>query len=141
MPESYKNYPNRSFYTINHLKITSFPSDFWPFSGVSARAPAGKQRSARLDPENGRFRWDFARRIAFPGQIFTAFQPDGYFPDPKRGFRAPKVPETYENDTNRSFYTINHLKIMSFPVNSASICSYTRHDKISLRGYSRCKTH
>ena len=30
-----------------------FAGDFWPFSAVSARAPAGKQRSACVDPETG----------------------------------------------------------------------------------------
>ena len=34
---------------------------FLPFSGVSDRAPAGKQRSALLNLVNERFGWDFFR--------------------------------------------------------------------------------
>ena len=44
-----------------------FPSDFKPFFAVSAKAPAGKQRSACGYLENGSFRRYFFLTVAFLG--------------------------------------------------------------------------
>ena len=47
-----------------------FPSDFKPFFAVSAKAPAGKQRSACGDLDNVSFRRYFCLTVAYRGYFF-----------------------------------------------------------------------
>ena len=57
-----------------------FPSDFLTFFAVSAKAPAGKQRSVCGDPENGHFRRYSCPKTAFQGYLFPFFLMRWTFP-------------------------------------------------------------
>ena len=55
VPKSFEKDQKLPFLAVTRRK-DRFPSDFLPFFAVYAKAPAGKQRSACVDPENRRFR-------------------------------------------------------------------------------------